>query len=301
MSPDRQELLQRQLWSEALQAIQIRRGQVAVIAIDMAKVPLPPYPAQLTRDSMKQRGERWCAFVLEALMEQLGPDGTVIVPTFTYSCTSLGRAYVHESTPSEVGPFTEYLRRLPHARRSLHPLFSLAGVGRNTRDILDDVGKSAFGPASPFSRLAHFDSVFLCLGASFGSSVTYLHHLEHCHGCNHRFHKVLETDVYRGGESQAGPWLAYVRFRGTDALPNLGAVERRLRSEGSLREACLDTGTFQAAHLVDVDRVGYAMLAENPCAFVKHPVTFRLDDHAIVDENRTDTVLTLKLTFDHVS
>jgi aminoglycoside 3-N-acetyltransferase len=290
---DDEETIARRAWSAGLHAVGVRSGQVAVLGVDMGKLPLPRYPARLERDDIRRRSQLWCAFVLECLLEHLGANGTVVVPTFTYSCAA-GGSYVHESTPSEVGPFSEYVRCLPGAHRSIHPLFSQAAFGRHAADIMDNVGKSAFGPASPYARLSRYDTIFLCLGASFGSSVTYLHHLEHCYGCNHRYHKVLESEVVCRGQRQLGPWLAYLRFRGTDATPDLTRAERRLRLEGVLREAEVGKGKFQAAYLPDVDRVCYAMLAEDPCAFVRRPVIYRLDERDIADEARTDAVLNFK-------
>ena len=58
------------------------------------------------------------------------------------------------------------------------------------------------------------------------------------------------------------------------------------------------TRFIQAADLAEVDRICYAMLVENPCAFAKHPVVFRFDDEAIASETRPDPVLSFKLRFD---
>jgi aminoglycoside 3-N-acetyltransferase len=297
MNRDPEEIEVRNAWRDGLHTVGLRRGQTAVLAVDMGKLPLPRFTARLDRDSIRERNRRWCAFVLDCLLEQLGQDGTVIVHAFSYSAANLGSIYVHESTPSEVGPFTEYVRSLPNSRRSLHPMFSLAGVGRYAAEILDDAGKSGFGTASPFARLSRFDTCFLCLGADF-TSVTYLHHLEHCYGCNHRFHKVLEGKVYRDGKLHPGPWLAYLRFRGTNAVPDLSGVEPRLKAAGVLREATMGIGKCQAADLPDVDRICTAMLIENPCAFARQSVVFRLEDDAIANELRSDPVLSFKLRFE---
>src|SRR5437660_654185 len=71
-----------------------------------------------------------------AFEDVLGEDGTLVVPTYTYSYT-IGETYDPETTPSTVGPFTDYVRHLPDARRSIDPIFSVAARGA-LRDLLLD-------------------------------------------------------------------------------------------------------------------------------------------------------------------
>ena len=56
--------------------------------------------------------------VVDALLEAVGPSGTVMVPTFNH-----GRADIFDvaTTPSVNGAVTEALRERPEARRSVHP------------------------------------------------------------------------------------------------------------------------------------------------------------------------------------
>src|SRR5688572_7012974 len=58
--------------------------------------------------------------VARALVDAVAPGGTVFVPTFNYGKL----AYDAATTPSLVGAISEATRRLPGARRSLHPTHS---------------------------------------------------------------------------------------------------------------------------------------------------------------------------------
>ena len=129
-------------------------------------------------------------------MEILGPEGTLLVGTFTYTCSQSSFPFILEESPSEIGPFTDWLRQQPDAVRSLHPIFSLAGVGVHASEILSQTGGSAFGPYSPFGRLANYKARFVNLGIPFSQSLTYVHHLEQCYGCNHRYNKVQRYNDY---------------------------------------------------------------------------------------------------------
>ena len=107
-----------------------------MLAIDMGKIPLPAYSASLTHEGFRERERLWCQFVLDALLDVLTPSGTLLVPSFSYTCTQAKSEYISETTPSENGPFTNFVRVPPKAIRSLHPIFSLTGIGRDAVSLL---------------------------------------------------------------------------------------------------------------------------------------------------------------------
>ena len=135
----------------------------------------------------------------------------MIVPLFSYAYARQHVPFVYEETPSEVGAFSEHIRRKPQTVRSLHPLFSLGAVGPAAHTICDDTGRSAYGERSAFGRLRAAGTTFVCLGTTLPRSLTYVHHLEHLYGVNHYMHKAFDAPVYRGGQLVPGPWLAFVR------------------------------------------------------------------------------------------
>ncbi len=276
---------------DILAALEVRRGDTVYLGIDMGHVPLPGYSAELTRDAIRAREEKWCAFVLQVLREALGPEGTLLVATFTYSYAGQSVPFVLEESPSEVGPFTEYFRRQPDTIRSLHPLHSISGVGRHAHAILDNVGKAEYGAMSPYARLGEYGTKLLCLGAPLAASITYVHHLEQTYGINHRYTKAINTPVYRNGERVPGPWLCFMRYLGVATMPRHEHIEERLRAEGVLREATIDAHPMQCVDVHDVDRIGYAMLVENPCAFLERSVEVRLDESEVAAAPVADSVV----------
>lgn len=274
----------------------IERGDTLYLSINIGRVPLPKYQAAMTREAIRAREIKWCAFAYERLREAIGADGTLLVPTFTYAYAG-GAPYIHETMPSETGPFTEYVRTLPASIRSLHPIHSLAGVGPKARTILDNVGKAAYGAMSPYARLTAQGVKFLCLGTSIGDSLTYVHHLEHVYGSNHRYHKVFDTNVSLNGRTIEGPWLCYLRYFGVAAKPRIANIEEELRAQGMLRESRRGAGINQAVGARDVDNVGLAMLVKNPCAFVSEAVRVYLDETATKNEPLAGPVVKFDLSF----
>lgn len=255
----------------------VRPGMVLHLTVDMSRVPLPDYPAALSREAIRVREQKWCAFLWQGIGKVLGSAGTLLVHTFTYAYAG-GTPFVLEETPSESGPFTEFIRTRPEAIRSLHPIFSMAGIGPQAASILENTGRSAFGPTSPFGRLADQECYFLSLGTTVGASMTYLHHMEQQVGVNHRYNKAFNSAIQSHGKIFPGPWLANLRYLGVGVWPALPKGEEALRQAGVLLE--VEVGGFQAQGVAygDVNQVGYALLAQNPCAFAAQDFVVELDE-----------------------
>ena len=131
--------------------------------------------------------------VVQALLDALGPDGTLVMPTHTAgnSDPSLWTdppvprswwpdvrahmpAYDARVTPSAgVGAVPEVVRSWPGALRSEHPQTSFAAVGPRAAIVTRDhrLG-SALGEHSPLGRLYELDADVLLLGAGHGSNTS---------------------------------------------------------------------------------------------------------------------------------
>lgn len=261
-----------------LAEVGVERGDVVYLAIDMGALPLPSLPFELSREAIKARERRLCDFVLGSLRDYIGSHGTILAPAFSYSCSKPGSVYVHEETPGEIGPFPEYMRNHSEAIRSVHPLFSVTGIGPAAQDLLQTTGKAAFGAMSVFERLNKYPCKFLFLGSGLGGTLTYMHHIEQTYGCNHRYNKVINATVMQNGQSIPGPWLAYVGYRSIQARPHPQFLEAGLRAAGVLREMLYQNRPFQCVDIADVNDVGYRMLVNDPCAFMTDGVEIVLDE-----------------------
>jgi len=100
--------------------------------------------ASLSRFGYAQDGS---ATVVQALLDVLGPRGTLAMPT--HSNSVLGDApYNPRTSPSLVGAVTEYFRRQPGVLRSLHPTHSVAAFGPAARTLTE----SHRPPLAPLAR-----------------------------------------------------------------------------------------------------------------------------------------------------
>ena len=102
--------------------------------------------------------------VVEALLEVLGPKGTLMVPTFTHSATEY---FDPLESPSLNGAITEAARQRPEARRSLHPTHAATAIGPDAAELVaDDLGHGALGKGCALDRLAKKGGRILLLGVT---------------------------------------------------------------------------------------------------------------------------------------
>jgi aminoglycoside 3-N-acetyltransferase len=172
--------------------------------------------------------------VVDALVEAVGPGGTVVVPTLTGDEEVGPHATVHfdvGSTPGWTGAVTECVRRRPSAVRSRHPTHSVAALGaaaeRLTRGHEDCV--TPCGAGSPYDRLARDpDGVILLLGCDHESCTTW-HHVEELAGTDYHLQpEPVATRIVDG--DWTGDRDYWMHAYGTPR--HFGAIEPLLRQRG---------------------------------------------------------------------
>lgn len=132
------------------------------------------------------------AVVHSALDEVLGPEGTLVVPTFTPENSDTSDAYLKRTahmshaereadraamapydpwrTPCPtVGALSEYVRCAPGAHRSAHPQTSFAAIGPRAASLVEGHDPHChLGERSPLGKLYAVDSQVLLLRTGFG-------------------------------------------------------------------------------------------------------------------------------------
>jgi len=109
--------------------------------------------------------------VIDALLEAVGPKGTVAVPTLTGRREDSAEhppIFDVRNTPCWTGLIPETFRQRLEAVRSLHPTHSVAAIGPQAGFLTKDHLKSPTpcGRDSPYMRLAELDGKVVFLGVT---------------------------------------------------------------------------------------------------------------------------------------
>lgn len=135
--------------------------------------------------------------VIDTLLEQLGPEGTLVVPAFTYSYFK-GEIYDVENSNSTVGSLGDLAREYPMAVRSLDPNFSMVAIGRDADFLMQRDSIYSFGPGSVYDKLLQSEVYCLLLGVDYKSLPLFMH-IEKCLRVPYRYDKeFLGESIYRG-------------------------------------------------------------------------------------------------------
>jgi len=118
--------------------------------------------------------------VIDAFLEAIGPEGTLVLPTLTFSIVNANNpVFDVRSTPSVVGLITEVFRQRGGVVRSLHPTHSCAAVGPLANALTEGHERdiTPCGRHSPFARLIDMDGRIVFLGVDLSCNTTF-HALE---------------------------------------------------------------------------------------------------------------------------
>lgn len=132
--------------------------------------------------------------VVDALLEVLGPEGTLIMPTFNFDFNK-GQPWDVRSTPSQMGVLTEVARQDPRARRVFHPIYSFAIIGKHAEYLSGLRYKSSYERDSVFGKLRDLDGKIMVVGLSYTNSMTFFHHIEQMEGVDYRYLKQFTGQV----------------------------------------------------------------------------------------------------------
>ena len=198
--------------------------------------------------------------VVDAVLEAVGPDGLVVMPTFTRcridpaNPEPAPEAYdpAASSCRARTGAIPDAFWRRPQARRSRHPTHSLSAIGPRADELVAGGERRTFDPAGPFGRYARWGGRALLLGAGLGSNTT-------CHCAEDWMGLPFLTNERarsrgRGGQAETveltGFPLGCRSFYGGG-----GAVKEAFERAGALRTVLLNQAELRLIAAREVVRV----------------------------------------------
>jgi aminoglycoside N3'-acetyltransferase len=202
---------------------------------------------------------------LDVLQELVGAAGTLVAPTFTFGFAR-GEPFDPAVTPSKgMGAFAEALRTHPAARRTPHPLQSLAALGRRAADLAARDTLGAFDPGSAWEALA--DARILLLGADV-DAVSLVHLAEGRQAVPYRFWKDFSGPVSTPTGWQTCTYRMFARRLDLDPQLTLHSIQADLEGRGEWQEAPLNFGRIATCRAADFLAAVHTALDADPWALL---------------------------------
>jgi len=245
---------------KAIRAAGVRAGDVVFSHVGMGMLGFPGEGS--TEES---------AFnvIYNAFMEVLGPEGTLLIPTYSYSFCK-GESFRPSTTPSDVGPFSERFRKLDSVKRSLGPIFSVAGLGPRVDELFRDLPHNCFGDDCIYQRLISIGARICNIGVGFRYA-TFIHHVEQMVGVPYRFLKLFTGLIEGDGEPRKEGWLYYVRIWVDNSWPDLRRLEKKARDTKICQSARVGLGEVTCIDCADLYELARAEVTKDPWFLAKGP------------------------------
>jgi aminoglycoside 3-N-acetyltransferase len=264
------------------------------IVRDLRALGVQPGDLLFVHSSLSKIGwaEGGAEAVVDALLEAVGPNGTVAVPTLTCSAEdSPERPPVFDARETRcwTGRIPETFRLRPDARRSANPSHSVAAIGAKAAALIagHEDCETPCGSGSPFEKLVDWGGKILLLGVDHRCNTT-LHYVESVADCSYPLQKrrteTRFTDeagreftrsmrLHQWGTprdfSKIEPELITA---GAERVGNVGLASSRLIDAGKMVRMVLARMVSDPAYLLAKDAV--------PAVAPKVPIRIERMEHA---------------------
>lgn len=244
--------------ADALQEVGLKRGDTVFIHSDLKRLGLA------------RKGDERICLALEAedlhavLLEVLGKEGTIVVPTFSFTRDDV---FIIERTSGTNGIFSEYIRTRPGALRSHHPLISVSALGPKAVDLISGSGKSGFGTDSPYEGLHRINARLLMIGVPFCSFKDYV---ETVCQVPYRYEKKFTSVIEKADHRSTITYTHFVRYRTREKEVALNPFLSGLNPEerAGIRSKNLGSGTIHCIEAEEAYDLLTKILTGDPYRFV---------------------------------
>ena len=201
---------------------------------------------------------------LRTLMELVGKDGTIVVPTDSISLCNTNTPFNLEKTPSEMGIFSEYIRQQKKAVRSFHPFISFTAIGKGACQICKSTSRHAFGPETPMARMIDKNALFLIIGLQPRLTCSTVHQVEVDMGIPYRYVREYMHPVIRKKRIKKEPFYMYVWYYECDIKKNdKTRLWDRFKSKYEVKESALGRGKIYSYSMREFYKCAVDLFKDN--------------------------------------
>jgi len=213
-------------------------------------------------------GKQAATTLLDSLLSVVGPNGTLIVPAFTRTCShsewllNNSPVFDQKNSPAYTGQFSEFMRSQPQAFRSSHPTNSIVALGAAAEQVTQSHTKST--PAySCYSTLADLGGKSLSIGIG-DSFVGLRHEAQFLAGLLTVFHQSIGCGI--AGVGDQNEW--FERAETSGCVTKLPLLVKEMRGQGKVMDGSLLDASSCAVAVPEALSFMTARLKESPATYL---------------------------------
>lgn len=206
------------------------------------------------------------------LRELVGDSGTLIVPTHSFSLCNTDTVFDPHATPSETGPFTEFVRQQHGSVRQFHPFSSSTAIGAEAEAICTQNSRHAYGPESPFHRMVDRDALYVSVGMPMNKTISLVHHIEMVMGVPYRYAKEFVHPCLVDGAVRELEFYFYVTRRECDIVRDRNLfIMDEFKKRYKLHRSPVGRSHVEALSCLDFYRSTTRLFAKNIYCWLREP------------------------------
>ncbi|MBT0742054.1 aminoglycoside N3'-acetyltransferase [Campylobacter lari] len=205
--------------------------------------------------------------IIDCFFEAIGSEGTLIMPTFTYSFCD-NQVYDKLNSKTKIGVLNEFFRKLPGVKRTNDPLFSFAIKGAKEKLFLKETN-SCFGENSVFDILTQQNAKLVLFGGKHVDH-SYIHYIEEYMKVSYRFYKNFNGLIIdENGNKTNKNIMYYCRHLDMNSETSIDSILKMLTQDNNIQ--CENFANAEIS-IIDIKRFfdsGTKILAKNEKALLK--------------------------------
>lgn len=255
--------------------IKIKKKDTVYLGINLGQT-IQSYRKEFFKNNSLDNVRRKCShLILQSIKDRIGPEGTIICPTFSFDFMKT-KFFNIQKSKSSLGYFENFFLNQRNVLRTKHPINSISILGKNKK-IAYPCGNFSFGENSPFSNFINYNVKFLNIGIKLKDTCTYIHHIEHLNGINHRFYKPTRGKIIDKGKSKTDTYYNPVRFMTLKSSKAEYKIEKYLKKKFLIKEV-KNKIYCSSVNVSDIHHLGLKILQKNPSYFMSKSVNVFIDN-----------------------